>query len=298
MLTRSMLYHRKPLFYLFIALLAAAIAAGVWLLVRPPVRNAENQAIPSADQPYSLTIISGQNEIQVPGHMLWYENRKDGVSGDGVPISPRDMASDIEYLTLDPDREGPLPFIPYIKGKEAYGQYRLYDEAFEEIPFFVPSGLNPQTYLFHGCGPGRYIVSFETSFEEGESIYGYRYFFGVIVTEEDKIASAPTPQDKNLTIALYQDGEYVHSATIDDEEQKQIVTDAIFNYMIKSAAWEAVDIDRQEDRIVIRGAYDTDFYVFDLDGQHCMQSGRDGRYAFISDEVYAPLYELITENQK
>ena|GEM_PF-6984746 len=47
MLIRSMLYHRKPLFYLFIALLATMIAAGIWLLVRSPVQNAGGQGTPA-----------------------------------------------------------------------------------------------------------------------------------------------------------------------------------------------------------------------------------------------------------
>lgn len=294
MLTRSMLYHRKPLFYFFVALLAAAIAAGVWLLTRPPVQNAEN---PAVDLSYPLTIISGQNEVKVPGYVAWYENKKDGFSGDGVQISPEDV-DDIQYLTLDPDREGPSPFTPYAGDKEVYGQYRLYDESFTEIEFFTPSGLAPQTYLFHGFEPGRYIVSLETSFENKESIVGYQYYFGVIVTKQDKVVTAPagpTTQTETMTLELFKDGKPVQRIAIQDPEEEQVVRNAIYNGMIKSAAWEGVDIDSQEDRIVIRNAYDTEFYVFDLAGHHCMQSGRDGRYVGINDEAYTSLYSLFSD---
>ena len=289
---RSMLYHRKPLFWLFMGLITVAIALCTWLLTRPPAQNAGNQE--DSDPSSPLTIVSGQNEIQVPGYLKWYENEKDGVSGDGVYISPGDIG-DMDSIILDPDREGPRPFTTYIRGEEAYGQYRLYDEDAKEIPRDFPSGLAPQTYLFHGCEPGRYIVSFETSFDIGDCIYGYQYFFGVIVSKEDKVVTAPMQkhQDDTITITLYQDGEYVRGVTISDPGQEQIVMDAIFNYLIKSAAWPAVDIDTMEKRIDIYIAEeDARYYVFDLEGRHCMQSGRDGRYAVISDEVYAPLYEL------
>lgn len=161
MLIRSMLYHRKPLFWMFIALLTIAIAAGAWLLTRPPVQNAENPATPGP--------------------------------------APRDSGS---------------------------------------------------------------------------------------------------AEPAIITLKLYQDGEYVQSTTVKDADKVQIVMDAIFNYMIKSAAWEAVDIDEQKDRIVIQGAFDTVFYVFDRERQHCMQSERDGRYAVISDEAYQPLYKLVIGSQQ
>lgn len=162
MLTRSMLYHRKPLFYLFIALLAAAVAAGIWLLVRSPVQNAGGQATPA-------------------------------------PVSS--------------------------PANEAGNQFTL------------------------------------------------------------------------IALELYQNSECIRSLEISHPNEEQIVTDAILNYMVKSAAWEGVDVEALEDYIRIDVKYAGDeaytiFYVFDLDGSHCMQPGAAGRYATLNEEAYAPLLEL------
>ncbi len=80
------------------------------------------------------------------------------------------------------------------------------------------------------------------------------------------------------------------------EEQQSIVMNAVEEYMLKSAAWEAVDTTALDARIHIYIRYTdgeiAEFDVFDKDGEHCMQWAQAGRYSLLSEEVYRPLYEL------
>lgn len=131
--------------------------------------------------PYALTVLSGQNAIRAAGYMISSERKKDGLCADMARYTPRQMAKYIQYIEIEPNGEELTPFTPYAEGKKVYGQYKLYNESFEEIPFPEPSGLEPQTYLLKNAAPGRYIVEMEASFETADQTFCNQYFFGVIL---------------------------------------------------------------------------------------------------------------------
>ncbi len=66
--------------------------------------------------------------------------------------------------------------------------------------------------------------------------------------------------------------------------------------MLKSAAWEAVDIRALENCLLLRASHAdgtvSDYYAFLLDGLAVLQSGPDGRYSRIDDGLYARLVLL------
>lgn len=126
------------------------------------------------DLPQALTIRSGKNEIKAIAIPMDPTNAQQ--------ITPQQMKDHIQTLVLDPanNRDSLSPFTPTVGGKKVYGIYKLYNEQFEELDFIHPSGLEPQTYLFSGKEPGKYIVELETNID-GKS---YRYFFGVAVPAE------------------------------------------------------------------------------------------------------------------
>jgi hypothetical protein len=99
-----------------------------------------------------------------------------------------------------------------------------------------------------------------------------------------------------IDIVLCCNGEYRESYSLTTDAEKNLVQAAVFNYMIKSAAWEGVDIESIGMYIHIyeqrSNGEAAEYYVFEKDGQPCMQAGRDGMYSTISDEVYQTLYEL------
>ena len=99
-----------------------------------------------------------------------------------------------------------------------------------------------------------------------------------------------------VNIGLCRYGEYLESYSLKTDAETSLVQAAVFNYMIKSAAWESVDIESMEMYIHIyeqrSDGEAAEYYVFEKDGQPCMQAGRDGMYSTISDEAYRSLYEL------
>jgi hypothetical protein len=111
-------------------------------------------------------------------------NLETNIAMDFQRKTPQEMAGQIQYLTLDPGSERITPFVPYVDGLEVIGHYELYDDALNPISFFEPSGLLPQTYLFHNVKPGNYIVVLTASFETDESRSTYQYFFGVSIEQK------------------------------------------------------------------------------------------------------------------
>ena len=98
-----------------------------------------------------------------------------------------------------------------------------------------------------------------------------------------------------IGIETFWNSEYYLGISVPDE-RREIVTDAVEDYMLKSAAWPGVDVEAQDMYIQIfeksASGDVAEYYVFEKDGRPCMQPGRDGMYSIISDEVYRPLYEL------
>lgn len=141
-------------------------------------------------RPKTMTIKSGKNAVQAEAFPLSSHNLKTNIAMDFQRKTPQEMAGQIQYLTLDPGSESMTPFTPYIKGIEVFGQYELYDDAYNPVQFFQPSGLSPQTYLFHDVKPGNYIVVLTASFETDESRSTYQYFFGVVVPKTSVEPSA------------------------------------------------------------------------------------------------------------
>lgn len=87
-------------------------------------------------------------------------------SGAGtVPMLPFPADTSLEtyalavhWLTIDPAQD--LPFVIRNYGEEMTGSYTVYDaESLEKLYYFLPSGLEPQTYLFQNADIShRYIV--------------------------------------------------------------------------------------------------------------------------------------------
>ena len=135
-----------------------------------------------------LTVQSGSNSIQALGNGVYSYDKIQKVSADSQYLTAQGIAAYLQYLPIDfvsGAESGTVPFAVYSDGKEKFGHYTLYDESFEVITFMKPSGLSPQTYIFHDVKPGKYIVKLETSFETLSNRAGYQYFFGVIVPEHD-----------------------------------------------------------------------------------------------------------------
>lgn len=90
---------------------------------------------------------------------------------------PQDKAGQLNSLIISQTIDADNPFVIFVNGKRTYGTYTLYDEQYREVPFPMPSGRAPQTWIFRNTAPGRYIVRLETSIETEQATYTCQYFF-------------------------------------------------------------------------------------------------------------------------
>ena len=90
-----------------------------------------------------------------------------------------DYADAIYWLQIDPDPDASVPFSVWQDGEEMLGYYNAFDsETFEPIEHLVPSGLEPQTYLFQNADPSKsYIVVAAFSTEADAPVYAFGAVF-------------------------------------------------------------------------------------------------------------------------
>jgi len=127
---------------------------------------------------HTMTIVSGGESVYAVCNRIW-TNGTDAPGSNGPRMTPQEAAPLVEYITYAED------FAPYVDGELRPDLvFELYNEDFEEVKYFVPSGLSAWTFIDH-AGPGKYIAVTEMSFEEDNGKSGYRYFFGLIIPEEN-----------------------------------------------------------------------------------------------------------------
>ena len=87
----------------------------------------------------------------------------------------QDYVDRVYWLTINPGEDAFVPFSVWRDGEELRGNYNAFDaKTFEPIRYWVPSGLDPQTYLFQNADPARcYIVLATFSTEEDAQIYAF-----------------------------------------------------------------------------------------------------------------------------
>ena len=148
---KNILNFRKPSFWLLVPAVVGLLLLGLCFLTEPidtPTLQVSN-----------MTVVSGKNTVS----LLIYP--------EGTPLGSIKKA--IPYLTIDPTWEELVPFRIY-RGEEAIqGAYNAFDTLrLKPIGYTVPSGLEPQTYLFQNADIKKeYIVIV--------SISGDTYCFGV-----------------------------------------------------------------------------------------------------------------------
>lgn len=123
----------------------------------------------------------------------------------------------------------------------------------------------------------------------------------------DAPASAPDAGDteipagetalSNITISVRRSAETVSERTVTSQEETQMVQDILFEYMVKSAAWEGVEVSELEDCITLSFDW-TDsserqsYYQYESEGRPVLQAGEAGMYTIMSDGAYEKLMQL------
>lgn len=150
---KNILNYRKPSFWLLVLAVAVLLVLGLCFLTDP----VHTPTLQVSD----MTVVSGKNSVPL---LIYPENTPIRYIKDAVP-----------YLTIDPTWEEFVPFRIY-RGEEAVGGfYNAFDTVkFEPIGHTVPSGLEPQTYLFQNADVHqKYLVV--ASIEEKTYCFGVQF---------------------------------------------------------------------------------------------------------------------------
>ena len=149
---KSVMHYKKPAFWIIAAAVVTCIAVGVCFLTNPKEK-------PSV---VVSGIVAKSGENTVP--MISFPK--------GTTIA--EYAASVHWLTIDPGEEL-VPFSVWKDGEEILGFFNAFDaETFMPVEYFVPSGLDPQTYLFQNADPAReYIVLATFSTEADAEIYAF-----------------------------------------------------------------------------------------------------------------------------
>ena len=144
-------------------------------------------------------------------------------SGDGVvPMVSfpegtmiKDYVDSIYWLTINPGDEELVPFSVWKDGEEQRGFYTAYDAiTFEPLKHFIPSGLDPQTYLFQKADPTRgYIVLATFSTEPNAEIYAFGARFDSTISS---VGGADSPSNVMTTKSMTLDEVFELAAKGDD----------------------------------------------------------------------------------
>lgn len=101
----------------------------------------------------------------------------------------------------------------------------------------------------------------------------------------------------NIVVAVRRNGETVSERAVTGEKNAEKAQWIIFDYMVKSAAWEGVETNTLRDCIVLSFDSTEDakrrcYYQYDAEGNHVLQAGERGMYTVMSGGAYDALLQL------
>lgn len=101
----------------------------------------------------------------------------------------------------------------------------------------------------------------------------------------------------DITVSVRRNAVNGSERAITGEEETRMVQEIVFDYMVKSAAWEGVEVSELEDCITLSFDWTADterqsYYQYDSEGRHVLQAGEAGMYTIMSDDAYEKLMQL------
>ncbi len=115
-----------------------------------------------------------------------------------------------------------------------------------------------------------------------------------VVSETDE--TEPVRYDA-VMITVRRDAKILSERAVTSEEEIQLAQEIVFDYMLKSAAWEGVETSELENCIILSFDWTADserqsYCQYDVDGKHVLQAGEAGMYTVMSDSAYEKLLRL------
>ncbi len=101
----------------------------------------------------------------------------------------------------------------------------------------------------------------------------------------------------NVTLTVRKDAETVLERAVESDEELLLVREIVFDSLVKSAAWEGLEVSELEAFILLSfdtgaGSARQSYYQYDSEGRHVLQMGEAGMYTVMSDEAYDKLLLL------
>lgn len=125
---------------------------------------------------YGVVARSGENVVPMT------------VFPEGTAIG--NYANAVHWLTVEPGEEF-VPFRTYKDGEEFRGHYLAFDaETYQELSYHIPSGLDPQTYLFQNANPSRAYIVLMLTGQEGADQYCFGVRFSGVAEGQESIQFA------------------------------------------------------------------------------------------------------------
>lgn len=324
---RNILQYRKKIFWVAVAGILIAAAAAAMLLLNPlppslpvnaitevPIAETERAALalPPSQTPYRYAY---RVDASIKSMRIYVESWRGGEyqgtwSSSIFPVTKRegtltlsqsaslaDRMQGLNWTILDPGGTGisfsaALPDDLQASSAAASFLYYGAEEGTWPIVANVPILLGASVFSSHDV-----IFSYDCQYlmENPETIdrYDYVYLFQCVFSPRsvEELTAEPS-------IVLVENGKAVRTVAITgNEAYEELARTVVWNHLVLSAAWPAVDVDALEDRIelntrIAENNETTTFYIFVQDGRPCIQAGRNGMWTAMPEELYAQLHSV------
>lgn len=332
---RNILQYRKKAFWVAAAGVLIAAAAAVVLLLNPmppslpvnaitevPVTESERAALtmlPESQTPYRYAY---RTDASIKSVRVYVEGfRKGAYDGTfGSIILPIDSREGTFVVSKIVTYGGIYSSLRNMSGLS----WTVLDESPGELAAFsaeLPPDFRPTasgaSFLYYGeedgtwpIGVDRPILLGNVVFAEGDTLHSYNCQY--LMEDPDAIArheyvylfwcvfSARSVEEltQKPSIVLVEDGKEARSTFITgNAAYEELAQTIVWNHLVLSAAWPAVDVDTFKDRIelntrIAEGSETTTFYIFIQDGRPCIQAGRNGMWTAMPKDIYAQLHAV------
>lgn len=126
-----------------------------------------------------------------------------------------------------------------------------------------------------------------------------------IGTKNDLSGSAPevvSDQGEFTLIHVSVEGDVFKEASSLSSDEKEKVNAAIMDYMIRSAAWDAIPVEEMGEHYIIiqRGTDNTEekYFLFKLDDKYVLQWEKARRWSYITDISYINIEEVLKSHEE
>ena len=332
---RNILQYRKKTFWVAVAGVLLAAAAAAVLLLNPlppslpvnaitevPVTESERAALtmlPESQTPYRYAYRADASiksmRIYVEG---WRKGAYDGTFSNTVlPIDRREgtfVVSEIATYGGIYSSLRNMSGLSWTVLDESSGELTTFSS--ELPPDFIPIA-SAASFLYYGEEDGTWPIGVDEPILLGNVVFGegnilHSYNCQYLMEDPEAIArheyvylfwcvfSARSVEEltREPSIVLVKDGKAARTVAITgNAAYEELAQTVVWNHLVLSAAWPAVDVDAFGYRIelntrIAEDSETTTFYIFVQDGRPCIQAGRNGMWTSMPKDLYAQLHAV------